>query len=140
MAAAVADYTPAAVAPQKITKGGDTVTIELKRTVDILAELGRRRITSGAGPILVGFAAETERVLEHAAAKREAKHVDLIVANDVSRSDAGFDVDTNAVTIVGPDGAETLPLQSKSRVASEILDRNLPHVVVTLTDRPPAAE
>ena len=56
-------------------------------------------------------------------AKRTAKHVDLIVANDVSRADAGFDVDTNEVTIIGPDGAEALPLQSKSRVAAALLDR-----------------
>jgi phosphopantothenoylcysteine decarboxylase / phosphopantothenate---cysteine ligase len=62
-------------------------------------------------------------VIAHASAKRERKHADLIVANDVSRSDAGFDVDTNAVTIIGPAGAEALPLQSKTRVASEILNR-----------------
>ena len=71
----------------------------------------------------MGFAAETERVVASASAKREAKHADLIVANDVSRADAGFEVDTNEVTIVGPDGAEALPLQSKSRVAGAILDR-----------------
>src|SRR5262249_58902788 len=86
-------------------------------------ELGQQRLKSGSGPILVGFAAETEDVVSRARAKREAKHVDLIVANDVSRADAGFDVDTNAVTIVGAEGAETLPLQSKSRVAMAILDR-----------------
>jgi len=73
--------------------------------------------------VLVGFAAETENVVASATAKRERKHADLIVANDVSRKDAGFDVDTNAVTIIGPDGAEPLPLQAKSRVAAEILDR-----------------
>jgi len=87
------------------------------------AELGRRRLASGSGPVLVGFAAETERVVASASAKRAAKHADLIVANDVSRTDAGFEVDTNQVTIVGPDGAEALPLQSKSRVAGAILDR-----------------
>ena len=89
----------------------------MKKTPDILAELGQRRVAKGAGPLLVGFAAETEDVIAHASAKRERKHADLIVANDVSRSDAGFDVDTNAVTIIGPDGAEALPLQSKARVA-----------------------
>jgi len=62
-------------------------------------------------------------VVAHAAAKREAKHADLIVANDVSRADAGFAVDTNEVTIVGPEGDERLPLQSKTRVAAAILDR-----------------
>jgi phosphopantothenoylcysteine decarboxylase/phosphopantothenate--cysteine ligase len=73
--------------------------------------------------VLVGFAAETEDLVARARVKREKKHADLIVANDVSRSDAGFDVDTNAVTIVGPDGAEALPLQAKARVASAVLDR-----------------
>jgi phosphopantothenoylcysteine decarboxylase/phosphopantothenate--cysteine ligase len=123
MAAAVADYTPADRAPQKMAKSGDTLTLVLKKTPDILGDLGRRRVAQGGGPVLVGFAAETENVVASAAAKRERKHADLIVANDVSRSDAGFDVNTNAVTIVGRDGAEALPLQSKSRVAAEILDR-----------------
>jgi phosphopantothenoylcysteine decarboxylase/phosphopantothenate--cysteine ligase len=123
LAAAVADYAPADRAPQKISKGDDTFSITLRKTPDILAELGARRLSSGRGPLLVGFAAETEDVVSRAAAKRERKHVDLIVANDVSRSDAGFEVDTNAVTIVGPAGAETLPLQAKARVAAAILDR-----------------
>jgi phosphopantothenoylcysteine decarboxylase/phosphopantothenate--cysteine ligase len=123
MAAAVADYTPAEQAVQKVPKGEDTVTLVLRKTPDILAELGRRRVASRRGPVLVGFAAETEDVVAHAAAKREAKHVDLIVANDVSRADVGFAVDTNEVTLVGPDDAEAVPLQSKSRVAAAILDR-----------------
>jgi len=123
MAAAVADYTPAERAAQKVSKDADTLTLTLKRTTDILKELGQQRLKSGSGPILVGFAAETEDVVNRARAKREAKHADLIVANDVSRADAGFDVDTNAVTIVSADGGETLPLQSKSRVAMAILDR-----------------
>jgi phosphopantothenoylcysteine decarboxylase / phosphopantothenate---cysteine ligase len=123
MAAAVADYTPERRAPQKMTKRDDELTVVLKKTPDILADLGARRAASGRGPLLVGFAAETENVVARAAAKREAKQVDLIVANDVSREDAGFEVDTNAVTIVGPDGPETLPLQAKSRVAMAILDR-----------------
>jgi phosphopantothenoylcysteine decarboxylase/phosphopantothenate--cysteine ligase len=123
MAAAVADYTPAAPAPHKVPKGGETLTLVLKKTPDILAELGRRRLTTAHGPVLVGFAAETHDVVARAGAKRLAKHVDLIVANDVSRSDAGFAVDTNQVTIVGPDGAEALPLESKVRVAAAILDR-----------------
>jgi phosphopantothenoylcysteine decarboxylase/phosphopantothenate--cysteine ligase len=123
MAAAVADYTPIAVAVQKVAKQGDTLTLVLKKTPDILGELGQRRLATGGGPLLVGFAAETENVVESATAKRERKHADLVVANDVSRSDAGFDVATNAVTIVGADGAEALPLQSKARVAAEILNR-----------------
>jgi phosphopantothenoylcysteine decarboxylase/phosphopantothenate--cysteine ligase len=123
MAAAVADYTPVERAGQKMAKEGDTLTLVLTKTPDILGELGQRRVAKGSGPLLIGFAAETEDVVAHASAKRERKHADFIVANDVSRPDAGFDVDTNLVTIVGPSGAETLPLQSKSRVAGEILDR-----------------
>jgi phosphopantothenoylcysteine decarboxylase/phosphopantothenate--cysteine ligase len=123
MAAAVADYAPAERAGQKVAKEGDTLTLVLRKTPDILGELGQRRVAKGGGPLLIGFAAETEDVVTHAAAKRERKHADLIVANDVSRPDAGFDVDTNAVTIVGPAGADVLPLQSKSRVAAEILNR-----------------
>ncbi|MGH9140796.1 MAG: bifunctional phosphopantothenoylcysteine decarboxylase/phosphopantothenate--cysteine ligase CoaBC [Vicinamibacterales bacterium] len=123
MAAAVADYSPAERAGQKVAKDGDTLTLVLKKTPDILGELGQRRIATSGGPLLVGFAAETQDVVARASAKRERKHADIIVANDVSRIDAGFDVDTNAVTIVGAAGAESLPLQSKARVAAEILDR-----------------
>jgi phosphopantothenoylcysteine decarboxylase/phosphopantothenate--cysteine ligase len=123
MAAAVADYAPAERAGQKVAKEGDTLTLVLRKTPDILGELGQRRVAKGGGPLLIGFAAETQDVVAHATAKRERKHADLIVANDVSRSDAGFDVDTNAVTIVGPGGAEALPLQSKARIAAEILNR-----------------
>jgi phosphopantothenoylcysteine decarboxylase/phosphopantothenate--cysteine ligase len=122
MAAAVADYTPDR-APQKVQKSGDTLTLVLHRTPDILGDLGHRRLASGHGPVLVGFAAETQDVVARASEKRAKKHVDMIVANDVARTDAGFDVDDNAVTIVGADGVETLPLQTKTRVAAEILDR-----------------
>lgn len=123
MAAAVADYTPVDRARQKITKHDGPITLTLTRTPDILAELGEVRSLSSQGPVLVGFAAETEQVVARASEKRRRKRVDLIVANDVSRPDAGFDVDTNAVTIVGPDGAEPLPLQAKRDVAKAILDR-----------------
>jgi len=123
MAAAVADYAPAERAGQKVAKDADSLTLVLKKTPDILGELGQRRVATSHGPILVGFAAETQDVVSRASAKRERKHADFIVANDVSRADAGFDVETNAVTIVGPAGAETLPLQSKARVAGEILNR-----------------
>ena len=95
----------------------------LQRTPDILADLGLRRLSSAKGPVLVGFAAETENVVARATEKRAKKHVDFIIANDVSRTDSGFDVETNAVTIVGANGAEALPLLPKSRVAGEILDR-----------------
>ena len=126
LAAAVADYAPAERAAQKMPKGDDTMTLVLKKTPDILADLGARRLASGTGPMLVGFAAETQDVVARANAKRERKHADLIVANDVSRADAGFGVETNAVVIIGPDGpaaVEALPLQSKARVAAAILDR-----------------
>src|SRR5438552_1057554 len=123
MAAAVADYAPAHRNEQKVPKAGESMTLVLHKTQDILGDLGYRRLASGKGPLLVGFAAETENVVTKAIEKRERKHADLIVANDVSRSDAGFDVETNAVTIVGARGAEMLPLQTKAHVAAEILDR-----------------
>jgi phosphopantothenoylcysteine decarboxylase/phosphopantothenate--cysteine ligase len=124
MAAAVADYTPATVSPGKIAKSDAPLTLALERTPDILADLGRVRARRSAGtPLLVGFAAETGDAVAKAREKRIYKNVDIIVANDVSRSDAGFDVDTNAVTIVGPDGEEVVPLLSKPAVAAVILDR-----------------
>ena len=124
MAAAVADYTPAEKAPQKMKKSDGPVTITLNRTKDILGDLGKlpsrkqQRV-----PVLVGFAAETRDVVSYAQEKLKQKGVDLVVANDVSRTDAGFDVDTNAVTLVTGGGAEELPLQAKSAVAAKILDR-----------------
>jgi phosphopantothenoylcysteine decarboxylase / phosphopantothenate---cysteine ligase len=122
MAAAVADYAPVR-ASEKVPKRGETLTLVLQPTPDILGELGHRRLASGQGPLLVGFAAETQDVVTRATEKRRKKHADLIVANDVARTDAGFDVDSNEVTIVSAEGAEALPLQSKARVAVEILDR-----------------
>jgi phosphopantothenoylcysteine decarboxylase / phosphopantothenate---cysteine ligase len=135
MAAAVADYTPAERQPQKLPKDSDTLTLVLQKTPDVLGDLGQRRVASGGGPLLVGFAAETENLVARATAKRDKKHADLIVANDVSRTDAGFDVETNEVTIVGSDGAELIPLQSKARIAAEILNR----VETLLTPSPAAA-
>ena len=133
MAAAVADYTPAKGAhPNKLEKGGD-VTLALERTIDILAELGQRR-ASGAdtswSPVLVGFAAETGPAEARAATKLKHKQVDLIVANDVSAEGAGFDVDTNQVTLVSAQAPEPLPLMSKADVSAAILDR-----VETMLDR-----
>jgi phosphopantothenoylcysteine decarboxylase / phosphopantothenate---cysteine ligase len=123
MAAAVADYAPAVRQPQKVTKDAESLTLVLTRTPDILKELGAVRLKTGAGPLLVGFAAETEDLIARAKAKRARKHVDLIVANDVSRADSGFDVDANQVTLIDEGGAETLPLQSKTMAAAAILDR-----------------
>ena len=122
MAAAVADYAPDAAATQKIHKDQDTMTLTLVRTPDIIGELGRRRAGQGT-PLLVGFAAETTDVIPQARKKLRAKGVDLVVANDVSRADAGFEVDTNEVTLVSADGDETLPLQSKTAIAERVLDR-----------------
>ncbi len=122
MAAAVADYMPAASASQKIHKGEDSMTIALVRTPDILAELGQRAAGRDR-PLLVGFAAETEDVIGQARKKLHAKGLDLIVANDVSRADAGFESDENEVTIVSADGEEVVPLQPKTAVANRVLDR-----------------
>ena len=123
MAAAVADYTPAEPSAEKVKKADGPATIRLHRTRDILGELGGLPSRKQGRPILVGFAAETRNVVEYAKNKLRQKRADLIVANDVSREDAGFDVDSNAVTFVTGGGAEELPLQPKSAVAAQILDR-----------------
>jgi phosphopantothenoylcysteine decarboxylase/phosphopantothenate--cysteine ligase len=123
MAAAVADYTPAAAAVGKIAKADEPLTVTLEPTKDILADLGRASARRATPPVLVGFAAETGDLLAKARDKRVRKGADLIVANDVSQPGSGFDVDTNAVTIIGADGEQVLPQQSKSRVAEAILDR-----------------
>jgi phosphopantothenoylcysteine decarboxylase / phosphopantothenate---cysteine ligase len=124
MAAAVADYTMAAPNAEKIAKGDGPLTLTLTRTRDILADLGQLRSRrQPTRPVLVGFAAETHDVVAHARAKLERKGVDLIVANDVSRPGAGFEGDTNAVTLVTSEGIEDVPLQAKTAVASRILDR-----------------
>ena len=124
MAAAVADYTPASASSAKIAKADAPMTLTLRRTKDILADLGSMRSGLGSSrPVLVGFAAETDDVLAKARDKRLRKKIDLIVANDVSQSDRGFDAATNAVTIVGDEGEQQVSLQGKDRVAEAILDR-----------------
>ncbi len=123
MAAAVADYAPAKPAAEKIVKSNDPLTLVLERTPDILADLGQTSARRATPLVLVGFAAETGDPVANARDKRRRKKVDLIVANDVSAPGAGFDVETNAVTIIGDDREETLPVQSKARVADAILDR-----------------
>jgi phosphopantothenoylcysteine decarboxylase/phosphopantothenate--cysteine ligase len=121
MSAAVADYTPAGgAAADKVKKQEGELTITLERTVDILADLGRWR-AGRAHPVLVGFAAETADVLGYAARKREAKQVDLIVANDVSQPGAGFEVDTNIATFVTAAGAQSYPLEAKSALAARVV-------------------
>ena len=124
MAAAVADYRPAVVATSKLHKADGTPEIRLVPTLDILAELGRRR---RPGQVLVGFAAETDGLVERVAAKLEAKDVDLMVGNDVGAQGVGFAYETNAVTIFHRGGARTeIPLQSKRAVAQAILAVALP--------------
>jgi phosphopantothenoylcysteine decarboxylase/phosphopantothenate--cysteine ligase len=123
MAAAVADYTFAGgAASQKTPKDRDTLQLTLVRTKDILADLGRWRGRRPL-PVLVGFAAETHDVIARARAKRSAKGADLMVANDVLRADAGFEVETNAATFVTESDAEDVPLMSKDALAARILDR-----------------
>jgi phosphopantothenoylcysteine synthetase/decarboxylase len=120
-AAAVADYRPKQVAPRKIKKGGDSLVIELERTRDVL---GSMRTEFGFRGVLVGFAAETENVVPNAQEKLRCKRCDLVIANDVSRSDCGFDSDENEVILCLPSGlTETLPKQSKRALGREIVRR-----------------
>jgi len=123
MAAAVADYTPERASTEKIPKAPEPLALALVRTADILGELGALRLSGGlARTVLIGFAAETSDVVQRAREKRRAKHVDLIVANDVSSPNAGFDSDDNLVTLVGETGEESLPLLPKKAVARAIID------------------
>jgi phosphopantothenoylcysteine decarboxylase/phosphopantothenate--cysteine ligase len=119
MAAAVADFQPKKAARKKIKKGKAGPSIALKPTSDILAQAGKKKRKT----LLVGFAAETGNPVPEARRKLKAKGLDLVVANDVSSPDAGFDVDTNRVHLVDRKGAEELPLLSKEEVAERILDR-----------------
>ena len=124
MAAAVADYRPAAAASQKMKRGDAGITLDLEPTPDILAELGRDSGRHAANRILVGFAAETHDVAASARSKLARKGAHMIVANDVTQEGAGFDTDTNIVTLFTRDGRETsLPKLSKFEVANRIFDR-----------------
>ncbi|MBA2301870.1 MAG: bifunctional phosphopantothenoylcysteine decarboxylase/phosphopantothenate--cysteine ligase CoaBC [Acidobacteria bacterium] len=122
MAAAVADYTPRRRAGGKIEKSDAPLSLDLVRTRDILAELGATRGAS-ANSVIVGFAAESGDPPVRAREKLLRKKADIIVANDIRRADAGFDADTNAVTLVTPEGDEDVPLGPKAQIASLILDR-----------------
>ncbi len=124
MAAAVADFRPAQVAAQKIKKGADSLLLKLEPTEDILLALAARRLPGALPNVVIGFAAESQSLEENAAKKLSAKRLDMIVANNISATDAGFGVDTNRVTFLYPDGRrEVLPLQSKATVADEVLQR-----------------
>jgi phosphopantothenoylcysteine decarboxylase/phosphopantothenate--cysteine ligase len=121
MAAAVADFRPKAPSPQKIKKADGVPDLVLEPTTDILAALGRAK---RPGQVVVGFAAETERLREHAAAKLAEKRVDLMVANDVGASDAGFEVDTNRALLLGADGgADETALLTKEQLAGLVLEK-----------------
>jgi phosphopantothenoylcysteine decarboxylase / phosphopantothenate---cysteine ligase len=116
-AAAVSDFTVRQAAPEKIKRKGP-IMLELEPTADILAEVGAQK----NGRIVIGFAAETEHVLENARKKLQAKSLDAIVLNDVSQPGIGFDSERNAVTILTPNGAENVPETSKWEVAHRVLD------------------
>lgn len=117
-AAAVADYTPSTVAPEKLKKSADTLTLELVKTQDIL---GSARTLFGFTGTLVGFAAETENLEANAREKLTRKQCDLIVANDVSKPGIGFDSDQNEILLVYPDRSEALPQASKHDLAHQLV-------------------
>lgn len=120
LSAAVADYRPKHVAAQKIKKTEETMTLELERTPDIL---GSMRSVFGFAKTLIGFAAETNDVEAYARGKLERKQCDMIVANDVSRRDIGFDSSDNEVTLVYPDRSELIAKAAKSSIAMDIIHR-----------------
>ena len=119
-AAAVADYAPASAADSKIKKDGrDSMTLELKKTPDILSQVSKRRKT---GQLVIGFAAETNDVVTYARIKMGKKDLDMVIANDVSQEGAGFNTDTNIATVITKSGQVELPLMSKREMADRILD------------------
>ena len=121
--AAVADYTPQNKSNIKIKKQSGDMKIELERTHDILFEVGQAKTDQ---QILVGFAAETNDVIENAKSKMQRKNLDFIIANDVKKEGAGFGTDTNIVTIIPRQGEiEPLPVMKKSEVARAVFDRIL---------------
>ena len=123
-AAAVADYRVSRIAANKIKKDENELVLRLEKNPDILWELGQRK---RPGQVLVGFAAETQNLLEYARAKLEKKNLDFIVANDVSRADAGFNTETNLVKLLDRSGGvEEFPLMDKHRLAALLLDRVWP--------------
>ncbi len=120
MAAAVSDFAPVSRAKQKVKKQDVSLTVKLKTTPDILLELGQRK----GHRVLIGFAAETQSLVENARAKLERKNLDLIVANDVSRKEIGFQSDSNQVKMIGKDGSiSALPLLPKRVLAHRVLDQ-----------------
>ncbi len=122
-AAAVADYAPANAAPAKIKKDArDAMTLELKKTPDILSDVSSRRTD---GQLVIGFAAETNNVVEYARSKMSKKNLDMVVANDITKEGAGFNTDTNVATILTSSTESELPLMPKRELADKILDELL---------------
>ncbi len=119
MAAAVADYRPKKTNKEKIKKTNADLQIEMERTTDILAELGKRKT---ANKLLIGFAAESSKILENAENKLNRKNADYIIANDISSDDAGFEGDKNQITILSRDKQKEFPLQEKEELAHKIFD------------------
>jgi len=130
--AAVADYRPASLSPQKIKKSAETLSLELVRNPDILATI----VAGGQVHFAVGFAAETHRVEEYARAKLHDKGLDLIIANDVSQADIGFNSEHNAVTAIWRDGSVTYPITSKQRLAAALVELIAAHMQRTSTAAP----
>lgn len=120
LCAAVADFTPESVAGTKIKREKDDLSLRLKPTQDIAAALGRQKRD---GQLLVGFALETDRELEHAREKLERKNLDFIVLNSLNDKGAGFRTDTNKITIIDRQNVTPYPLKSKKEVADDIIDR-----------------
>ena len=122
-AAAVADYRPSNAANAKIKKDGkETMSLELTKTPDILSDVAKHRTN---GLLVVGFAAETNDVVNYARSKMEKKGLDMVVANDITKEGAGFNTDTNIATIISKDSQIDLPLMSKRELADKILDEIL---------------
>lgn len=126
MAAAVGDYQPVQYSKQKLKKDKELLVLEFKKTVDILAEIGRKK----GNKVLIGFAAETEKIIENAQKKLKEKNLDLIVANEIGIKESGFQSDFNKTVILTKDGKqEELPLMSKTNLASRILDIINPYCI-----------
>ena len=123
--AAVADYTPAVVADEKIKKKDGDMSIPLTRTTDILKYVGQNR---KAGQVICGFAMETKDLIENATKKLNSKNVDMIVANNLKVAGAGFGTDTNVVTVIKKNGTKEFPMMTKDEVAKAILDEMMGYV------------
>ncbi len=124
MAAAVADYRPLDIAQQKIKKADDDLTLALTPTTDILMAVKKQRESSGYPMIVVGFAAESERLVENASDKLQRKGLDLLIANDITAKDAGFEVDSNRVLVLDMDGGmQAIEKTSKANIGAYIIER-----------------